>query len=221
MLVEGIKAVVSPPAKLVWRPTIEGASQVPRRGPVIVASNHLSFVDSVVIPICAPRPVSFLAKEEYFTGHGLRGALSRWWHTSIGSIPVDRNSARAAQESLDAALAVLRSGGAFGIYPEGTRSRDGRLYRGRTGVAWLALTSGAPVVPVGLIGTQDIQPVGASRPQIRPVTVRFGAPRVFTEQPDVPSGRRRREVTDEIMAAIHALSGQELAGGYNELPSDD
>lgn len=221
MLVEGMKAVVSPPAKLVWRPTIEGADRVPRRGPVIVASNHLSFVDSVVIPICAPRPVCFLAKDEYFTGQGIKGTFNRWWHTAIGSIPVDRGSARAAQEALDAALATLRAGKAFGIYPEGTRSRDGRLYRGRTGVAWLALTSGAPVVPVGLVGTQDIQPVGSSRPQIRPVTVRFGSPMVFTEQPGVPPGRRRREVTDQIMDAIRGLSGQEPAGVYNELPSED
>lgn len=221
MLVEGMKAVVSPIGKAVWRPTIEGAQNVPRRGAVIVASNHLSFVDSVVIPICAPRPVSFLAKAEYFTGTGVKGAANRWWYTAIGSIPVDRGSHRAAQESLDAALAVLRSGGAFGIYPEGTRSRDGRLYRGRTGVAWLALTSGAPVVPVALAGTADIQPVGSSLPRIRPVTVRFGSPMVFADEPGVPPGRRRREVTDQIMAAIHELSGQQLAGTYNELPAED
>ncbi len=221
MLVESMKAVVSPVAKLIWRPTVVGRDNVPRGGPVIVASNHLSFVDSVVIPICAPRPVKFLAKAEYFTGTGAKGVANRWWYTAIGSVPVDRESARAAQEALDAALAVLRAGEAFGIYPEGTRSRDGRLYRGRTGVAWLALTSGAPVVPVALSGTQDIQPVGSSRPRIRPVTVRFGTPMTFTEQPGVPSGRRRREVTDEIMAAIHALSGQELAGVYNDLPADE
>ncbi len=221
MLVETIKAVVSPPARWVYRPTIEGADNVPRRGPVIVASNHLSFVDSVVIPIAAPRPVAFLAKSDYFTGSGVSGAFNKWWHTAIGSIPVDRGSPRSAQESLDAALAVLRADGAFGIYPEGTRSRDGRLYRGRTGVAWLALTSGAPVVPVALAGTQDIQPVGAKRPRIRPVTLRFGRPMVFVEQPGVPPGRLRREVTDQIMDAIHAMSGQELAGVYNELPADD
>jgi 1-acyl-sn-glycerol-3-phosphate acyltransferase len=221
MLVEGMKAVVSPVAKVVWRPTIEGAANVPRHGPVIVASNHRSFVDSVVIPICAPRPVSFLAKAEYFTGRGVKGAANRWWYTAIGAIPVDRGSHRAAQESLDAALAVLRAGGAFGIYPEGTRSRDGRLYRGRTGVAWLALTSGAPVVPVALAGTEDIQPVGSSRPRVRPVTVRFGSPMVFTTRTGVAPGRQRREVTDQIMAAIQALSGQQLAGTYNELPAED
>lgn len=217
MLVEGMKAVVSPVAKAVWRPTVEGREHVPRRGPVIVASNHRSFVDSVVIPICAPRPVSFLAKSEYFTGRGLKGAANRWWYTAIGSVPVDRNSPRAAQESLDAALAVLQAGGAFGIYPEGTRSRDGRLYRGRTGVAWLALTSGAPVVPVGLIGTERLQPVGSNVPRLVRVKVRFGRPMSFQGWLDgSPAGRVRRDVTDRIMAAIQALSGQEPAGVYND-----
>lgn len=220
MLVEGMKLVVSPVAKLVFRPTIEGADNVPRHGPVIVASNHLSFVDSVVIPIAAPRPVMFLAKAEYFTGSGVTGALNRWWYTAIGSIPVDRGSHRAAQESLETALGVLRGGGAFGIYPEGTRSRDGRLYRGRTGVAWLALTSGAPVVPVALAGTEKIQPVGMRYPRIKHVTVRFGRPMRFSDD-GRPQAQQRRAVTDEVMAAIHDLSGQELAGEYNELPAED
>lgn len=220
MLVEGMKLVVSPVAKLVFRPTIEGAANVPRHGPVIVASNHLSFVDSVVIPIAAPRPVSFLAKAEYFQGTGVSGAVNRWWYTAIGSVPVERGSHRAAQESLETALGVLRAGGAFGIYPEGTRSRDGRLYRGRTGVAWLALTSGAPVVPVALEGTPDIQPVGARYPRIRHVTVRFGTPLHFTDD-GRPMAAQRRAATDQIMAAIHELSGQELAGAYNELPAED
>ncbi|HET8971139.1 MAG TPA: lysophospholipid acyltransferase family protein [Candidatus Nanopelagicales bacterium] len=220
MLVEAIKAVVSPPARWVWRPTIEGAANVPRTGPVIIASNHLSFVDSVIIPICAPRPVAFLAKAEYFEGRGVKGTAYRLWYNAIGSVPVDRGSPRGAQESLDAALAVLRAGGSFGIYPEGTRSRDGRLYRGRTGVAWLALTSGAPVVPVALAGTQNIQPIGERLPRVRPVTVTFGTPRRY-EHDGSPSGRRRRVVTDDIMDAIHALSGQELAGAYNDLPAED
>ncbi|MEO6821192.1 MAG: lysophospholipid acyltransferase family protein [Candidatus Nanopelagicales bacterium] len=220
MLVEGMKLVVSPVAKVVFRPTIEGADNVPRHGPVIVASNHLSFVDSVVIPIAAPRPVGFLAKAAYFQGTGVSGAFNRWWHTSIGSIPVERGSHRGAQESLEAALAVLREGGAFGIYPEGTRSRDGRLYRGRTGVAWLALTSGAPVVPVALAGTQEIQPVGVKYPRIRHVSVKFGPAMRFTDD-GTPHARQRRAVTDQVMAAIHALSGQELAGAYNELPAED
>src|SRR5699024_2156705 len=134
---------------------------VPADGPVILASNHLSFADSVVIPLTAPRQVAFLAKDDYWTGTGLSGLISRSFFTAIGSIPVDRDDPRAAQNSLDLALAHLRDGGAFGIYPEGTRSRDGRLYRGRTGVAWLALTAGCPVVPVALTGTDKLQPVGS------------------------------------------------------------
>jgi len=167
----------------------------------------------------APRKVVFLAKADYFTGTGLRGALSRAWFRGIGMIPVDRDDTRAALGSLDIALDVLSRGEAFGIYPEGTRSRDGRLYRGRTGVAHLALTSGAPVVPVGLIGTQALQPVGSRMPRLAPVTVRFGAPLRFEGTYDgVPPGRARRQVTDQIMDAIAELSGQDRAGTYNDRP---
>jgi 1-acyl-sn-glycerol-3-phosphate acyltransferase len=196
---------------------VEGLENVPATGPVIVASNHLSFADSMVIPIVVPRKVVFLAKEDYFTGTGVKGALVRGWFEGIGMIPVDRDDTASALESLDIALEVLARGEAFGIYPEGARSRDGRLYRGRTGVAHLALTSGAPVVPVGLVGTERLQPIGATLPRLARVTLRFGRPLDFRGRADgVPLGRARREVTDEVMAAIHRLSGQELAGGYNE-----
>ena len=220
MLYPVTRFVLVPLAHAIYRPRVEGRHNVPKRGGVILASNHLSFIDSVVIPLTAPRKVVFLAKAEYFTGKGLRGALSRAWFTALGMIPVERGDHRAAQYSLDAALEVLRQGEAFGIYPEGTRSRDGRLYRGRTGVAWLALTAGVPVVPVALEGTQRLQPVGSKLPRPVRVTVRFGEPLHFADRyAGVPQGRDRREVTDEIMAAIHALSGQELAGTYNERPS--
>ena len=215
--------VIPPVARAVWRPTVEGQHHVPTSGPVIVASNHLSFFDSVVIPIVVPRKVAFLAKSDYFTGTGVKGTLVRAWFEGLGMLPVDRDDTRAAIASLDTALDVLGRGEAFGIYPEGTRSRDGRLYRGRTGVAHLALTSGAPVVPVGLVGTEDIQPVGANRPRLGrvDVTVRFGEPiTVAGEYDGVPPGRARRELTDRIMAAIADLTGQELAGIYNERPSD-
>ena len=155
MLYEVTHAVVPPLAKAVWRPTVEGLDNVPASGPVIVASNHVSFADSLVIPIVAPRKVVFLAKQDYFTGTGIKGALQRGWFSGHGMIPVDRDDSKAALASLDIALEVLGRGEAFGIYPEGTRSRDLRLYRGRTGVAHLALTSGAPVVPVGLVGTRE------------------------------------------------------------------
>ena len=210
-------SVVAPLSKAVWRPVVEGLGNVPSTGPVIVASNHLSFADSMVIPIVAPRQVVILAKEDYFTGTGLRGAAQRAWFEGIGMVPVDRDDTKAALASLDIALEVLGRGEAFGIYPEGTRSRDGRLYRGRTGVAHLALTSGAPVVPVGLQGTQNIQPLGTRIPRLAKVTVRFGEPLRFEGRyDDVPLGRARREVTDEIMAAIAALSGQQAAGVYND-----
>jgi 1-acyl-sn-glycerol-3-phosphate acyltransferase len=217
MLYEVAHAVVPPVAKLVWRPRIEGLHNIPESGPVIVASNHLSFADSMVIPIVVPRKVVFLAKEDYFTGTGVKGALVRGWFEGIGMVPVDRDDTRSALASLDIALEVLGRGEAFGIYPEGARSRDGRLYRGRTGVAHLALTSGAPVVPVGLVGTERLQPVGATVPRLARVTIRFGTPIDVAGRFDgVPLGRARREVTDEVMAAIQALSGQPLADGYNE-----
>jgi 1-acyl-sn-glycerol-3-phosphate acyltransferase len=184
-----------------------------------VASNHVSFADSLVIPIVAPRKVVFLAKADYFTGTGIKGAASRAWFGGLGMIPVDRDDTKAAIASLDTALEVLGRGEAFGIYPEGTRSRDGRLYRGRTGVGHLALTSGAPVVPVGLQGTQHLQPVGSRLPRLAKVTVRFGEPLDFTGRFDgIPAGRARRKITDEVMAAIQKLSGQEEAGVYNERP---
>ena len=221
MLYEVAHTIVPPVAKLIWRPRVEGLDNVPSTGPVIVASNHLSFADSMVIPIVAPRRVVFLAKADYFTGTGVKGALVRGWFEGIGMVPVDRDDSRSALESLDIALEVLERGDAFGIYPEGARSRDGRLYRGRTGVAHLALSSGAPVVPVGLVGTDLLQPIGATVPRLARVTVRFGTPLDFRGRFDgVPPARARREVTDEVMAAIHDLSGQELAGRYNDRQSE-
>ena len=147
---EVVHTVVAPVARAVWRPDVTGLENVPATGGVILASNHLSFADSVVIPVVVPRKVAFLAKSDYFTGTGVKGAVTAAWFEGIGMLPVDRDDSKAALASLDTALEVLGRGEAFGIYPEGTRSRDGRLYRGRTGVAHLALTAGVPVVPVGL-----------------------------------------------------------------------
>jgi 1-acyl-sn-glycerol-3-phosphate acyltransferase len=221
VLYEVMNTLVPPVAKALWRPTVEGLDNVPLTGPVIVASNHLSFADSLVIPIVAPRKVVFLAKADYFTGSGVVGTLQRGWFEGMGMIPVDRDDSRAALASLDIALGVLARGEAFGIYPEGTRSRDGRLYRGRTGVAHLALTSGAPVVPVGLTGTQHLQPVGSTLPRLAKVTVRFGEPLRFLGRYDgVPVGRARRQVTDVVMDRIQQLSGQPFAGVYNERPAE-
>jgi 1-acyl-sn-glycerol-3-phosphate acyltransferase len=213
--------LLQPVSRLLYRPTITGIENVPPKGGVILASNHLSFIDSFAIPLVAPRKVSFLAKSDYFTGSGPRGLLSRGFFSSVGAIPVDRNSSRAAQESLDLALEVLQAGGAFGIYPEGTRSRDGRLYRGRTGVGWLALTAGVPVVPVGLRGTDQIQPVGSRWPRLAKVSVAFGPPIHPETYAGMPAGRARRELTDDVMDAIALLSGQERADTYNEVPTLD
>ena len=216
-LYSALHALARPTAKLIWRPTVRGVEHVPATGPVILASNHLSFADSLVIPIVAPRRVVFLAKSDYFTGTGLRGRAQRLWFESMGMLPVDRDDPKAALGSLDTALEVLGRGEAFGLYPEGTRSRDGRLYRGRTGVAHLALTAGCPIVPVGLVGTERLQPIDARLPRIVPVTVSFGEPiHVAGRFDGVPMGKARRQVTDEVMAAIGALTGQEPAGVYNE-----
>ena len=213
-----VRGILRPLVRLIYRPRITGSEHVPKRGPVIFASNHLSFVDSIVIPLAAPRPVQFLAKSHYFTGTGPKGWVSRTFFTAIGAVSVERGAGAQAQAALDQGRRILESGSAFALYPEGTRSLDGRLYRGRTGVAWLALTTGAVVVPVGLVGTEEIQPVGAKLPRVRPVTVRFGEPLDLRDHGNATSGRARRAATDEVMAAIHALSGQELADRYNEAP---
>ncbi len=207
--------------RLIWRPALHGVERIPPTGPVIIASNHLSFIDSVVIPLAVPRRVRFLAKAEYFTGRGPRGRIVAAFFRAVDAVPVDRASQSDAMASLRLAMSVLEAGQAFGIYPEGTRSRDGRLYRGRTGVGWLALESGAPVVPVTLIGTDKVQPVGARLPRRRPIEVHFGEPvdpadwveRVATS---AGAGRARREITDAVMAQIERTSPQTRAGVYNE-----
>ena len=217
-----LHTLVPPVARAIWRPDVRGLDNVPSAGGVILASNHLSFADSVVIPVVVPRKVVFLAKSDYFTGTGVKGAVSRAWFEGLGMLPVDRDDSRAALSSLDTALEVLARGEAFGIYPEGSRSRDGRLYRGRTGVAHLALTAGVPVVPVGLTGTDRLQPVGSRLPRLVEVTIAFGAPITAAgEYEGLPPGRARRELTDRIMAEIRTLSGQEEAGVYNDRPPDD
>jgi 1-acyl-sn-glycerol-3-phosphate acyltransferase len=205
--------VLRPLFWLVFRPKVTGRENVPPTGAVILASNHLSFIDSIAIPLMAPRAVSYLAKAEYFQGSGVSGWLSRTLFTGLRALPVERDASRAAQAALDTALAVLKDGGAFGIYPEGTRSRDGRLARGKTGVAWLALTADCPVVPVAVKGTDRVQPVGARWPRPHRVSVTFGQPLTFPEQRgQAGKGRPRRVVTDQIMEAIAELSGQEKAG---------
>jgi 1-acyl-sn-glycerol-3-phosphate acyltransferase len=218
MLTFFVRVFVTPIAKVIWRPTIIGRENLPATGGVVVASNHLSFIDSIVISMLARRPVSFLAKEEYFTGTGVKGAISRSFFTSVGAIPVKRGAGQAAQEALDAGLAKIQAGEAFSIYPEGTRSRDGRLYRGKTGVAWLALTAGVLVVPVALTGTQNLQPVGSKRIRRAKITIEFGEPMDLSSFGVAASGRARRHATDALMMRIRAMSGQEYVDHYNEPP---
>ena len=207
------RLVLRPLFLLVFRPHVRGRENVPATGPFIIASNHLSFIDSMAIPLMAPRRVGYLAKSEYFTGHGLKGWFTRTLFTALGALPVERQDHRAAQEALDTAMTVLKAGGGFGVYPEGTRSRDGKLARGKTGVAWLALTADCPVVPVGITGTDRIQPIGARYWRPHRFSVTFGEPLTFPEhRGQAGKGKARREVTDRIMNEIAALTGQEKAG---------
>lgn len=206
--------------RVLYRPTIAGRSRLPPSGPVILASNHVSFVDSIVIPLAAPRHISFLAKSDYFTGVGIRGAVIRWFFTTMGQVPVQRHDNRASQASLNTALGVLRRGEAFGIYPEGTRSRDGRLYRGHTGVGWLALAASCPVVPVALHGTDRVLPIGG-RLHVGKVRVTFGAPIYPAGYDGLRPAQARRALADDVMAAIAAMSGQDVAGTYHPIHQAD
>lgn len=210
--------VVRPILWLLFRPRVVGGEHVPNYGPLIVASNHLSFIDSFIIPLAVPRPVTYIAKAAYFEGGGLKRGFVRWFLTNLGHVPVRRGARRAAMGALEQAAEVLDNAGAFAIYPEGTRSPDGRLYRGRTGVGWLVLESGARVLPVALEGTQKIQPIGASLPRVfgpRP-TVRIGPPMDFSHYRDLPPAKARRAITDEIVETIQKMSGQEYAAEYND-----
>jgi 1-acyl-sn-glycerol-3-phosphate acyltransferase len=202
------------------RPTVIGLENVPATGGFIVAPNHLSFLDSVLVQALMPRPVAFFAKAEYFTGTGVKGALMRSFFEGVGSIPVQRGQQAASVQALKTLLEMLEAGDGIGIYPEGTRSRDGLLYRGRTGVGWLALTTGAPVIPVGLLGTDRLQPAGARWIRPQHFTMKIGEPLVFERTGPDHSLPARRQATDTIMDAIAALTGQQRAAGYNKGPAE-
>jgi 1-acyl-sn-glycerol-3-phosphate acyltransferase len=198
----------------VW-PTVVGAEHIPASGGAILASNHLSVVDSIYLPLMLERPVTFAAKSEYFTGTRLRDRVVGAYLRGTNQLSTDRAGARAAQEMLEAALKLLSAGELFGIYPEGTRSPDGRLYRGRTGVGFLALHSGLPVIPVAMVGTDRILPPGHKVPRPGRIEIRIGEPLEFVEFRGQPTGaRQRRAVTDEVVQAIQKLSGQEYVSMY-------
>lgn len=198
------------------RPTLRGLTNVPEHGPFIVAPNHLSFLDSVLVQTILPRKVAFFAKAEYFTTRGFKGRVMKSFFTAVGSIPVERGEQAASVAALKSLLDILAVGDGVGIYPEGTRSRDGRLYRGRTGVGWLALTTGAPVLPVGLIGTEKLQPAGSNAIKPQHFSLTVGEPLYFKKTGPDHSLPERRAVTDQIMEAIAGLTGQERAAGYNQ-----
>ncbi|WP_433539285.1 lysophospholipid acyltransferase family protein [Micromonospora sp. CA-249363] len=207
--------ILGPLLKLIFRPQVEGLRHVPATGPVILASNHLSFFDSIFIPLIVSRRVTFVAKAEYFTGKGIKGWLTKMFFVGTGTIPVDRSGGQAARAALDTQLRVLRAQGVAGIYPEGTRSPDGRLYRGKTGVARLALESGAVVVPVAMLNADELQPPGRLIPRIGQVRVRFGAPLDFSRYAGLAGDRFvERAVTDEIMYEVMELSGREYVDIY-------
>ena len=208
--------LLGPLLRLVFRPRIEGLEHVPDEGAAIIAGNHLSFSDHFLMPSILKRRITFLAKAEYFTGPGLKGRLTAAFFRSVGQIPVDRSGRGAGQAAIEEGLKVLRRGELLGIYPEGTRSHDGRLYRGRVGVAVMALRAKAPVVPCAMVGTFEIQPPGRALPWIgRPVTIRFGPPLDFSRFAGMDDQRTvLRAVTDEIMYAIMSLSGQEYVDLY-------
>jgi len=211
-----VKAILGPILRVVFRPWADGTDNVPRQGPVIIASNHLSFSDHFFAPLPLPRQVVFLAKSEYFTGGGLKGLISKAFIGGVGGIPVDRAGGEAGERSLRTGLRVLANGQLLGIYPEGTRTPDGRLYRGKTGVARLALEARAPVIPCAMVGTFELLPPGKIVPRlrIRP-GVRFGAPLDFSRYYGLESDRIvLRAMTDEIMYAIMKLPGQEYVDEY-------
>ena len=204
------RIVAGPFLHTIWRPKVAGAEHIPPSGGAILAANHLSVIDSVFLPLMLDRPVTFSAKAEYFTATGPAARLWAAYLKATNQLRMDREGPRAAQDTLEAALALLQDGKLFGIYPEGTRSPDGRLYRGRPGVGWLALRSGLPVIPVGMVGTRRVLPPGHLVPRPGRIEVRFGAPLKFgPEITALPPGKARQLIAEQVMTAIRELSGQE------------
>ncbi|GAT64929.1 1-acyl-sn-glycerol-3-phosphate acyltransferase [Planomonospora sphaerica] len=211
-----VKAILAPLLRLIFRPWEEGVENVPKEGPVILAGNHLSFADHFFGALFLPRKVISLGKAEYFTGRGLKGMLSRAFFSGVGTVPIDRSGGKASEAAIRTGLRVLSEGNVLGIYPEGTRSHDGRLYKGKTGVARLALESRAPVIPWAMVSTFEMMPPGRPLPRlgIRP-GVRFGKPLDFSRYYGMEEDRLvLRAVTDEIMYALMELGGQEYVDKY-------
>lgn len=207
--------LLGPLLRVLFRPWVRGMENIPSSGAAILASNHLSFSDSIFLPLQTRRPVVFLAKSEYFTGRGIKGALTRWFFKSTGQLPIDRSGGKASEASLNTGLGVLEQGSLLGIYPEGTRSPDGRLYRGRTGIARMVLEAKVPVIPVAMIDTEKVQPIGQTMPKIRRIGIVVGEPLDFSRFDGMEGDRIvLRAVTDEIMYELRKLSGQEYVDLY-------
>ena len=213
--------VIGPIVKAIWRPWIVGRRNIPAEGAAILASNHLSFVDSIFLPLMIDRPVAFLAKSDYFTGKGLKGWATRMFFKATGQIPIDRSGGKASEASLNTGLQVLGRGDLLGIYPEGTRSPDGKLYRGRTGIARMALEAHVPVVPVVMVDTDTMMPIGTRVPRIVRVGVVIGEPLDFSRFEGMEGDRYiLRSVTDEIMVALQRLGEQEYEDVYASTVKD-
>jgi 1-acyl-sn-glycerol-3-phosphate acyltransferase len=213
-----IKVVLTPVIRAGVRVHVEGRDNVPKRGPVILAANHRSFLDSIFIPLVVHRRVTFVAKAEYFDD-----PKTAWFFRGVGQIPIRREGGSASERALASATEVLQGGNVFGIYPEGTRTRDGLLHRGHTGVARLALRCGAPIVPIGLVGTDDVQPIDSRMPKLnRHVTIRFGEPIDPARYAGMENDRLPlRELTDELMYEIGQLSGYEYVDTYATKKAED
>ncbi|MFI0720177.1 lysophospholipid acyltransferase family protein [Streptomyces sp. NPDC021224] len=210
-----LKMILGLLLRVLYRPVVEGAQHIPGDGPVILAGNHVTFIDSIFLSLAVKRQVYFIGKDEYVTGKGVKGRLMAWFFTTCGMIPVDRDGGRGGVAALMTGRRVLEEGRIFGIYPEGTRSPDGRLYRGRTGVARLTLMTGAPVVPFAVVGTDKVQPGGSGMLRIAPVGIRFGRPLEFARYDGMDRDRYvLRAVTDEVMSEVMRLGGQEYVDMY-------
>jgi 1-acyl-sn-glycerol-3-phosphate acyltransferase len=215
VLYRTLELTLAPALRAVYRPEITGLDAVPADGPVIFAANHISFADEFFTPLAARRQVVYFAKAEYFTTPGIKGRLSSLFFTALGHVPVERGDTRAAAAVIDLGVEVLKDGKALGIFPEGTRSPDGQLYKFRTGVARVALRSGAPVVPVGLVGTREVQPPGERMWHRAKVSVHFGAPLQFGDRAsEERSSRVLREITETVRSAVQQLSGQRYVDAY-------
>lgn len=207
--------ILGPVLRLLFPCTVIGAEYLPPKGGAILAGNHISVSDSFFAPLHMPRRVTFLAKSEYFTEKGIKGKLKKWFFTGVGQVPVDRGGASAAHDALNTGVRLLKEGKLLGIYPEGTRSPDGRLYKGKTGVARMALEAGVPVVPIVMLGTDKVNPIGSKMWRPARITLVIGRPLDFSRYEGMAGDRFvERSMTDEIMYRIMELSGQEYVDMY-------